>query len=74
VVFQSTNVVAFGSPADDDGLDAPQAGHQLAYLSKLVSRMQILRFPDEDPVWREAMRARSASQALYDAARLAGHK
>jgi hypothetical protein len=46
--------------------------HQLGYLNKLCARMQMLRFPDDDPVWREAQTARSRMQTLYDAARFAG--
>ena len=44
-----------------------QVGRQLGYLNKLCARMQQLRFPLEDPVCREALRARSQLQSLYDA-------
>jgi hypothetical protein len=43
-----------------------QISRQLEYLNKLCARMQTLRFPLEDPVCREALRARSHVQALYD--------
>ena len=41
---------------------------QLAYLNKLAARMQALRWPLDDPVCREALRARDAVQSLYTAA------
>lgn len=44
----------------------------LHYLSALESRMQQLRFPDNDPVWRETEAARIAMQRLFHAAQGAG--
>lgn len=46
---------------------------QLTYLNKLCGRLQLLRFPLDDPLCREALRARDAIQALYDATAAAGH-
>ncbi|HSZ55432.1 MAG TPA: hypothetical protein VK797_07220, partial [Tepidisphaeraceae bacterium] len=50
-----------------------ELARQLHYLNKLCGRMQILRFPDDDPVWREATRW-NRLQDLFDAARLAGQR
>jgi hypothetical protein len=44
-------------------------GRQLGYLNKLCGRMQKLRFPLDDPVCREALRAREKVQRLSDAVR-----
>jgi hypothetical protein len=51
---------------------AANLGRMLRYVNKLCGRMQQLRFPLEDPVCREALRARSAIQGLYTAALAAG--
>jgi hypothetical protein len=49
-------------------------GRHLRYLNKLVGRMQKLRFPDDDPLWREAYAAKQAAQRVFDAAQFAGQK
>lgn len=38
---------------------------QLVYLNKLCARIQSLRWPADDFLGREAVRARNAVQALY---------
>ena len=50
-----------------------QVRRQLRYLNKLCARLQTLRFPLEDPLCREALRARDAVQGLYTAALASGH-
>jgi hypothetical protein len=45
---------------------------QLRYLNKLCARIQQLRFPLDDPLCREVLRARDAVQSLYTAALGAG--
>jgi hypothetical protein len=46
----------------------------LRYLNNLCSRMEKLRFPDDDPLWQEAHAAKLAAQRVFDAARLAGQR
>src|SRR5579872_2446920 len=49
-------------------------GRHLRYLNNLCARMQKLRFPDDDPLCREAQTARAAAQRVFDAARFSGQK
>ncbi len=49
-----------------------QVRRQLRYLNRLCGRLQTLRFPLEDPLCREALRARDAVQGLYTAALASG--
>jgi hypothetical protein len=61
------------SPAQADRLRA-DLGRQLRYLNKLCARMQAQRWPLEDLVCRETLRARDAMQELVRAAASAGRK
>lgn len=47
-------------------------GRQLRFLNKLCARMQKLRWPVEDQVCRDGLRARDAVQDLYTALHYAG--
>ena len=44
-------------------------GKQLQYVNRLCERMEKLGFPSDDPLNREAMRARKALRELDDTAR-----
>jgi hypothetical protein len=44
-------------------------GKQLGYVNKVCARMRELGFLVDDPVYREALRAESALQALFDVTR-----
>jgi len=41
-----------------------RVGEMLRYLNRLCDRMQYLRFPVDDPLWREAISARDAVRGL----------
>jgi hypothetical protein len=45
---------------------------QHRYLQKLASRMQMLRFPEEDPVNQHVLQARAVIQNLLISARASG--
>ena len=46
-------------------------GRQVQYLNRLCARMDRLRFPPDDPLWRAAIKARDAARELYVASHYA---
>lgn len=61
------------TPAQADQL-RKIVGRQLDYLNRLCARIQVQRWPDDDPLALHAIRARDAMQAVNDAARGAGRR
>ena len=59
------------TPQQIDRMNAILSRH-LKYLDKIIHRAQVLRWPDDDPVGREALRAREAVMRLVTAVRGAG--